>query len=140
MPFRLAIYLPSFQWLLSRYVMTFKLGMENGVLLNKYAAIIASEGLFADNVDRFGWLLGLTPLLKNGRKSSEMGRTHCEKRRNCSLQVIFPLPTVFQKKKKKTHTHTHKKQKRERKLVKQLLKNKSSFGKGLNVESTQSQC
>ena len=129
MPFRLAIYLPSFQWLLSRYVMTFKLGMENGVLLNKYAAIIASEGLFADNVDRFGWLLGLTPLLKNGRKSSEMGRTHCEKRRNCSLQVIFPLPTVFQKKKKK-HTHTHTKNKKEKEnSLNSYLKTRVRLGK-----------
>ena len=31
------------------------------------------------------------------QKVIQMGRKHCEKRRNCSLQAISPFPTVFSK-------------------------------------------
>ena len=34
---------------------------------------------------------------ENRRTFSEYGRTHCGKRRNCSLRAISPFPTVFSK-------------------------------------------
>ena len=34
---------------------------------------------------------------ENDRKSIQMGRKHCGKRRNCSLRAISPFPTMFSK-------------------------------------------
>ena len=34
---------------------------------------------------------------ETGRKTIQMGRKHCGKRRNCSLRAISPFPTVFSK-------------------------------------------
>ena len=47
----------------------------------------------------------------------QMGRKHCGKRRNCSLQAISPFPTVFSK------------------VILQTRKNQGLLGKGLNDSS-----
>ena len=50
---------------------------------------------------------------ENARKSIQMGRKHCGKRRNCSLRAISPFPTVFSR------------------LILQTRKNPGLFVKGL---------
>ena len=56
---------------------------------------------------------------ENGRKFSEMVKKHCGKRRNCSLQAIFPFShSVFKR------------------LVLMTRENKGLFGKGLYQSAT----